>query len=81
MRVIELIPPYVQTTILGQQQATDERAMPLAAYIAEVMDLLQSQPQAAEIAVKRVHALRYAAEVGREHYDDLFHRFNDTMKH
>lgn len=52
VKVIELIPPYVQTTILGEQQATDERAMPLDAYITEVMDLLESQPEAAEIGVK-----------------------------
>src|SRR5208337_814961 len=39
--VIELIPPYVQTRLGGPQQAKDPRAMPLADFIAETMELLR----------------------------------------
>ncbi len=63
-QVIELVPPYVQTELQGAQQATDPRAMPLADFIAEVMTLLETQPQASEIVVERCKPLRYAAENG-----------------
>jgi uncharacterized oxidoreductase len=40
VEVLELIPPYVQTELSGPHQATDPHAMPLADYIAEVMQIL-----------------------------------------
>ena len=42
VEVLELAPPYVATDLMGG--ASDPRAMPLAAYIAEVMDILKTQP-------------------------------------
>jgi len=60
--VIEIVPPYVQTDLMNG--AEDPRAMPLADFIAEVMQLFQSQPEAKEILVERVKGLRFAAEKG-----------------
>ena len=62
--VIELVPPYVQTELMGSHQASDERAMPLDAFIAEVMHLLTTRPDATEIVVGRCEPLRFAAENG-----------------
>ncbi len=79
VEVIELIPPYVQTTLMGDQQANDPNAMPLNEFITEVMDILQSQPNANEVCVKRVYPLRFAAEQGQEKYENFFNQFNDSM--
>jgi uncharacterized oxidoreductase len=73
--VLELIPPYVQTDLLGG--ASDPRAMPLAAYIAEVMSILKAQPTATEICVENVKRLRFAAETGQ--YDAVFNGLNEMM--
>lgn len=64
VEVIEIVPPYVQTTLLGDQQANDPTAMPLADFISEVMDILTNQPEAEEVVVERCKPLRYAAETG-----------------
>jgi uncharacterized oxidoreductase len=64
VEVIELAPPYVQTTLQGERQASDPNAMPLAAYIAETMALLASGGQDGEILVERVKRQRFAAENG-----------------
>jgi uncharacterized oxidoreductase len=79
VEVLELVPPYVQTELMGEHQASDPRAMPLAEFIAEVMEILKTQPEAKEICVKRVHPLRYAAEAGREKYDEFVVGFNEQM--
>src|SRR6266404_8147450 len=79
VEVIELIPPYVQTTLMGDQQAEDPRAMPLKEFIDEVMDILQSQANAKEICVKRVYPLRFAGEPDQKKYDAFFQQFNDGM--
>jgi uncharacterized oxidoreductase len=79
IEVIELIPPYVQTTLMGDRQANDPNAMPLNEFITEVMDILQSQPNAKEICVKRVYPLRFAAEHGQQKYEEFFEQFNDSM--
>lgn len=73
VKVLELIPPYVQTDLL--HGASDPRAMPLAEYIAEVMTLLATD--ADEIAVQRVLPLRNAAAEGKER--GVFTFFNDQM--
>jgi uncharacterized oxidoreductase len=73
--VVELIPPYVATDLLDG--ANDPRAMPLGEYIAEVMQILKDQPDAAEICVERVKGLRFAAENGL--YDAAFKGLNDTI--
>jgi uncharacterized oxidoreductase len=79
VEVIELVPPYVQTTLMGDHQANDARAMPLDEFIAEVMEILNTQPAASEIRVKRVFPLRFAAEDGEETYQQTFMGFNDAM--
>jgi uncharacterized oxidoreductase len=79
IEVIELIPPYVQTTLMGDQQANDPNAMPLGEFITEVMSILQSQPDAKEVCVKKVYPLRFAAEGGEEKYEQFFRKFNDSM--
>ena len=73
--VIEIIPPYVQTDLMDG--AEDPRAMPLKAFIAETMALLKSSPTPAEICVKNVHPLRFAAEEGR--FDATFQGLNEAM--
>jgi uncharacterized oxidoreductase len=79
VQVMELAPPYVQTELMGLHQTHDPRAMPLADFIAEVMEILRTQPDAKEILVQRVLPLRYAAEQGHEKYDQFVQTFNDTM--
>lgn len=78
VQVIELIPPYVQTTLMGEWQTSDPNAMPLKDYITETMSLLTDSPNAAEICVERVKPLRFAERSGG--YDEFFKSYNDTMK-
>lgn len=77
VRVIELVPPYVQTHLLGERQANDPHAMPLEDFISEVMQILKEQPAAEEILVDRVRELRFSAEGGIEKYQAIFKRYND----
>jgi uncharacterized oxidoreductase len=79
VEVLELIPPYVATGLMGSHQVADPRAMPLAEFIAEVMEILKTQPAATEICVKRVHPLRSAAEGGPAKYDQIFQGLNSAM--
>jgi uncharacterized oxidoreductase len=79
VEVIELIPPYVQTTLMGDQMAEDPKAMPLKEYIDEVMSILKSQPDVKEVCVQKVYPLRFAAEQGQENYENFFNQFNDAM--
>ncbi len=65
VEVVEIAPPYVQTELLGPQQAVDPAAMPLAEFTAEVMTLLESAPASGEIIVERCKPLRFAAENGQ----------------
>jgi uncharacterized oxidoreductase len=75
--VLELIPPYVQTELMGPSQASDPRAMPLNEFIAETMEILKSSPAVTEICVERVKPLRFAERNGN--YDGFFSNFNDAM--
>ena len=77
--VLELIPPFVATGLQGEHQANDPRAMPLDAYITEVMEILQADPTPTEICVQRVEPLRRAAEKGQGAYDAQLKAFNDAM--
>ncbi len=64
VQVVEIIPPYVQTELGGSHQANDPRAMPLAEYIAETMQILKSQPDSPENCVEGVKFLRFAEATG-----------------
>jgi uncharacterized oxidoreductase len=79
IEVLELIPPYVQTELMGSAQAADPRAMPLADFLNEVIEILKTQPNASEILVERVKPLRFAAENGQEKYEVFFQNFNNAM--
>ncbi len=81
VEVIELAPPYVQTELMGSGQASDPRAMPLQDYLAETIEIINTQPNATEILVERVKPLRFAAANGKEKYDAFFKQFNDAMNH
>ncbi len=72
--VIEVIPPYVQTHLMGQRQAEDPQAMPLADYLEEVLRILTSQPSVTEVVVERCKPLRFAAEGGK--FDATFEGLN-----
>jgi uncharacterized oxidoreductase len=76
VEVLELVPPYVQTELSGPDQVNDPEAMPLADYIAEVMQVLGNpQLPRGEILVKRVEVLRWAERNGV--YDRTFAALND----
>jgi uncharacterized oxidoreductase len=77
VQVLELIPPYVQTELMGARQAADPRAMPLKDFIAEAMSILKAAPDATEICVERVKPLRFAEANGG--YADFFTKFNDAV--
>lgn len=59
VKVLELAPPYVQTELMGAQQAADPRAMPLKDFIAETIDALATD--AIEVLTQRVGPLRNGA--------------------
>jgi uncharacterized oxidoreductase len=67
IQVLELAPPAVATTLLGQQD--DPNAMPVDEFLDETMSIIESQPDAPEILVSRVHFLRFAEREGR--FDDV----------
>lgn len=64
VQVIEIAPPYVQTTLMGDHQASDPTAMPLDAFITEAMQILSDNPDTEEVIVERCKPLRFAAETG-----------------
>ncbi len=74
VQVIEIAPPYVQTTLMGERQASDPNAMPLADFIAETMQILTDNPDAKEVIVTRCEPLRYAVEQGN--FDAVFTNLN-----
>jgi uncharacterized oxidoreductase len=74
VEVLELAPPYVQTEMIGTDQAL---AMPLARFIAEVMLRLgEPNPPRGEILVDRVKALRWAEKNGD--YEKMFALLNEA---
>jgi uncharacterized oxidoreductase len=78
VKVIELAPPYVQTELMGQQQASDPNAMPLKDFIAEVMTLLEHNPDATEVIVERCKPLRNAEATGN--YKKMFDMLNSRFQ-
>jgi uncharacterized oxidoreductase len=77
IEVLELVPPYVQTELMGDAQANDPRAMPLKDFVVETMKILKEQPAAKEILVERVLPLRFAEKNGD--FGKAFQGFNDAM--
>ena len=77
--MIEIVPPYVQTELMGSQQQEDERAMPLKEFIEETMSILKAQPDAKEVCVERVKFLSEAAERGD--YGKVFKTLNGMWSH
>jgi uncharacterized oxidoreductase len=72
--VVELVPPWVQTDLMGGDNANDPRAMPLKEFIDEAMKLLGTDAQ--EILVERVKKLRN--NVGPD--ESVFvNQFNDLL--
>lgn len=76
--VVEIVPPAVRTALLPGQD-TSEHAMPLDEYVAEVMELLRSDPTAKEIQVERVKFLRHAE--ARGDYDEIVAAINAADSH
>jgi short-subunit dehydrogenase involved in D-alanine esterification of teichoic acids len=60
--VLELVPPAVRTALMGQEDS--ETAMPLDAFLDEVMSILGSSEQPDEILVKAVEPVRFAEARG-----------------
>lgn len=67
IQVIELVPPAVQTALMGQENS--DNAMPLEAFLTEVMGILESDPTASEVLVENVKPLRNAVANGS--YDQV----------
>src|SRR5262249_50032310 len=78
VKVVELVPPSVRTALLPGQEGS-EFAMPLDEFVAEVMALLESQPDAKEIQVERVKFLRYGE--ARGDYDQVVATLNARDPH
>lgn len=76
--VQELEPPAVRTDLMPGH-AENEAALPLDAFVDEVMTLIETQPDATEIQVERVKFLRYGE--ARGDYDDVVAMLNRTDPH
>lgn len=79
VEVKELVPPYVQTHLMGERQAQDPMAMPLNEFISEVMQILSSKQDVNEILVQRVMPQRTSASGGPEAHENFVKTFNDRM--
>jgi len=73
IEVIELVPPRVATDLMPGQRE-DPTSMPLDAFIAEVMALLEADGAAPEVLVKQVRPFRIAERDGE--YDAFYERLN-----
>jgi uncharacterized oxidoreductase len=78
VKIVELEPPSVRTSLLPGQEHS-EFAMPLDEFVAEVVALLQAQPDAKEIQVERVKFLRYGE--ARGDYDQVVETLNASDPH
>lgn len=76
--VVELEPPSVRTGLMPGQETSDF-AMPLQDFVAEVVDLIANQPDAAEIQVENVKFLRYGE--ARGDYDQVVATLNSRDPH
>ncbi|MEV4173707.1 SDR family NAD(P)-dependent oxidoreductase [Nonomuraea sp. NPDC049709] len=78
VKIVELEPPSVRTSLLPGQEDS-EHAMPLEEFVAEVMALLESVPDAKEIQVERVKFLRYGE--ARGDYEQVVEMLNASDPH
>lgn len=78
VKIVELVPPSVQTDLMPGQ-SENANAMPLDEYIAEVLELIESRPDAKEILVKRVEFLRFGE--ARGDYDQVVAVLNNSDPH
>ncbi|MGR6317552.1 SDR family NAD(P)-dependent oxidoreductase [Micromonospora soli] len=78
VQVVELEPPAVRTALLPGQESS-EFAMPLDEFVAEVVALIEAQPEAKEIQVERVKFLRYGE--ARGDYDQVVATLNAADPH
>jgi short-subunit dehydrogenase involved in D-alanine esterification of teichoic acids len=78
VKVVELEPPSVRPDLVPGQ-AESEFAMPLDAFVDEVMELLETQPDATEIQVENVKFLRYGE--ARGDYADVVATLNRLDPH
>lgn len=78
VRVVELEPPAVRTSLLPGQEES-EFAMPLDEFVAEVMQLIETQPDATELQVEQVKFLRYGE--ARGDYDRVVEILNASDPH
>ena len=78
VKVVELVPPSVRTTLLPGQQ-NSEFAMPLEDFVAEAVGLIESTPGATEIQVENVKFLRYGE--ARGDYDKVVATLNHLDPH
>ncbi|WP_433174935.1 SDR family oxidoreductase [Actinoallomurus sp. CA-150999] len=78
VKIVELEPPAVRTALLPGQEES-EFAMPLDEFVAEVIALIEAQPDAKEIQVERVKFLRYGE--ARGDYDQVVETLNASDPH
>ena len=78
VEVVELEPPSVATDLMPGQKESPF-AMPLDAFVAEVVDLIENQPGATEIQVENVKFLRYGE--ARGDYDHVVATLNHLDPH
>ncbi len=78
IEVVELEPPSVATDLMpGQRESAF--AMPVDAFVTEVVELIEAQPDAREIQVENVKFLRFAQANGR--YDTVVGQLNQLDPH
>ena len=73
VKVVELVPPAVRTSLLPGQEDM-EAALPLDEFVAEALSLFEAQPDAKEIQVEAVKLLRYGE--ARGDYDQIVAALN-----
>jgi short-subunit dehydrogenase involved in D-alanine esterification of teichoic acids len=78
VKIKELVPPSVRTSLMPGQE-TSEWAMPLDEFIAQVMTLLETEPDAKEIVVERAAFLRFGE--ARGDYDQVVQTLNASDPH
>ncbi|WP_034915797.1 SDR family oxidoreductase [Erwinia sp. 9145] len=76
VQVTELIPPLVQTELMGKKHATNPAALPLADFIRQTMSILHARPDINEVLVEKVKPQRFAE---RGDYPAFYQAFNDRV--